>query len=255
MQSGGNIIVDLEPIITCKHEGGGKTKDNLWFKYSILGPKFQSYNVTLIYFLNTIKFPMVIDNHGKYRHEYAENQHRNFKYKLIMSPVSGAGGVQIKKGDLISEIAIYKNTQKSPDRREFYWKVYANNDVIVPTGGCDINNRNISIRMGDYPVDISEKDIDLSVRCAKRVNLKFSLSGRTDSQSIFSNISSNLPASGIGIEIVRNGQAVPVNTEVNMGNVGTAPRQLGLKARYVLNGKTLTTGNVQSVIGVNFTYN
>lgn len=26
MQSGGNIIVDLEPIITCKHEGGVKLK-------------------------------------------------------------------------------------------------------------------------------------------------------------------------------------------------------------------------------------
>lgn len=178
--------------------------------------------------------------------------------KIVLSPLGDASGIPIKKGTKIATYNVRKEFHRpfeplSP--MNFTWNIYANNDIVVPTGGCDVNTRNINVKMEDYSTSQSDKDINLSIKCGRVRSVSLSLTGMTDSPEVFSNVSKNSPSSGLGISIVRNGTPLSVNTPIYIGNVGNAFQSLGLKARYALNGKVLTAGNVQSVIGVNFSYN
>ncbi|MCQ4856862.1 hypothetical protein NE471_28625, partial [Escherichia coli] len=64
--------------------------------------------------------------------------------------------------------------------------IYANNDVVVPTGGCDVSARDVTVTLPDYPGSVT---IPLTVYCAKSQNLGYYLSGTTADagNSIFTN--------------------------------------------------------------------
>ena len=34
---------------------------------------------------------------------------------------------------------------------QFVWNIYANNDVVVPTGGCDVSAHDVTVTLPDYP--------------------------------------------------------------------------------------------------------
>ncbi|HBV5669615.1 TPA: fimbrial protein [Klebsiella pneumoniae] len=68
------------------------------------------------------------------------------------------------------------------------------------------------------------------------------------------NSDSASPAQGIGVQLTRNGSAVPANSTVSLGTVGTSPVNLGLTATYARTTGQVTAGNVQSIIGITFVY-
>lgn len=179
--------------------------------------------------------------------------------KMSLSPIGDLSGEAIRSGEKLATVNVLKvyvpHIGGWQNTKHFLFNIIANNDVIIPVGGCDVNSRSLNLTMGNYPMDVTEKNIDLSVKCGRNRSVSFSLSGRTDTPTIFSNVTAVSPASGIGIEIVRNGNPIRVNSNISMGTVGTTYTPLGLSARYALNGKELKVGNLQSVIGVNFTYN
>src|SRR5690606_4623909 len=151
--------------------------------------------------------------------------------KIVLSPVGNASGIEIKRGDKIATFNIRKEYHRpgypqSP--MNFTWNVYANNNVIVPVGGCDINTRNISVDMGDYPIDMGVRNINLLIKCGKTRSVSFSLNGITDFPTVFSNTSKNSPSTGIGVEVVRNNTPLRVNTPVAIGNVGASFQSLPL---------------------------
>ncbi|MEQ5205036.1 fimbrial protein, partial [Providencia rettgeri] len=82
------------------------------------------------------------------------------------------------------------------------------------------------------------------------------LTGTTDTSSnIFANtLSGANAAKGVGIQMVRNGNAIPANQNVQLGRVGSSAVNLGLSARYSRTQGQVTAGKVQSVIGVTFMY-
>ncbi|MBZ4256659.1 fimbrial protein, partial [Mycobacterium tuberculosis] len=82
------------------------------------------------------------------------------------------------------------------------------------------------------------------------------LSGTTadSANAIFTNTASASPAQGIGVQLTRNGSAVPANSTVSLGTVGTSPVNLGLTATYARTTGQVTAGNVQSIIGITFVY-
>lgn len=258
VQSGGNIIVDLNNYMTCKHEGGGKTKDRLWFQYANIGTKFNGYNVTAIYGGAAYRLPMPNTTIGKNMVDYSENQHRRVDFKFILSPVSAAGGIPIKRGDHIGDLFTYKNTAKSPTQRYFVWRIYANNDVAIPTGTCDVSQRNLTVNLPNYNINNVEASVPLQVKCTRAISLKFLIDGvmSPGSTDIFKNIHTGTAARGIGISVTRDGSPIRINTPVDIGRITNNFVDLRIKVGYKkTNIEPLSPGEVRSIINVNFTYN
>jgi len=124
---------------------------------------------------------------------------------------------------------------------------------VVPTGGCDVSARNVTVMLPEYP---ASQAIPLRINCAQQQNIGYYLSGTTENvaQSIFTNSASASPAQGVGVQITRNGNVVPANSLVSLGAVGNSAVNLGLTANYARTSGRLVAGNVQSIIGVTFVY-
>ena len=66
--------------------------------------------------------------------------------KLYITPVGAAGGVVIKAGEVIARIHMYKiATLGSGNPRNFTWNIISNNNVVMPTGGCTVDSRNVTV--------------------------------------------------------------------------------------------------------------
>ncbi|EPL3821014.1 fimbrial protein [Citrobacter koseri] len=172
---------------------------------------------------------------------------------LYLTPVSTAGGVAITAGSLIAVLILHQTNNYNSDSFQFIWNIYANNDVVVPTGGCDVSARDVTVTLPDYPGSMA---VPLTVHCAQSQQLGYYLSGTTadSANAIFTNTASASPAQGIGVQLTRNGSAVPANSTVSLGTVGTSPVNLGLTATYARTTGQVTAGNVQSIIGITFVY-
>lgn len=94
---------------------------------------------------------------------------------LYLTPVSSAGGVAIKAGSLIAVLILRQTNNYNSDDFQFVWNIYANNDVVVPTGGCDVSARDVTVTLPDYPGSVP---IPLTVYCAKSQNLGYYLSAQ-----------------------------------------------------------------------------
>ena len=178
---------------------------------------------------------------------------------LYLTPVSAASGVVIKSGSLIARLVmLHVGTNVHNDTREyqarFTWNIYANNDVIVPTGGCDVSSRSVTVNLPNYPASTA---IPLTVHCAKKSGAGllplWHHRGRSQFR-FFTNTASSSAAQGIGIQPTRNSSVISANKEVSLGTVGTSPVNLGLIANYARTSGQVTAGNVQSIIGVTFVY-
>ncbi|MGK3213620.1 fimbrial protein [Enterobacter kobei] len=261
-----NIIFDSTSQIMCRNESGNgidwlsvmpgtKLEGRLSsvFNASVVGTG-GNYAPTVNYFKLPITSQTVLQG---WRGE-TNNGRGPLTLKIVLSPVGNASGIEIKRGDKIATYNIRKEYAKPgtpPSPMNFTWNVYANNNVIVPVGGCDINTRNISVNMGDYPINTGVRNISLSIKCGKTRSVSFSLNGVTDLPTVFSNTSNNSPSKGIGVEVVRNNTPVTVNTPVAIGNVGTSFQSIPLGVRYAINGQQIKAGNFMSIIGINFSYN
>lgn len=173
-----------------------------------------------------------------------------------MTPIGAAGGMVIKPGEIIALITMRKISDWNPNNIEtFTWTIIAKNAVVIPTGGCDVSSRDLTV---DLPVYPGSAAIPLSVRCASDQKLSFYLTGPTadSSQTIFKNLtpSESSGAQGIGIQILRNGDVISAQKRVAMGIVKQSNVPLNLVATYARTADPLIAGKVQSIIGVTFIY-
>lgn len=263
VQPGENIIFDAGHQIFCRNEvpphdiqGGA---DELVIKAGSMlsGPLVNAYKSSIFVSTGVYNLPVVTPFTAQL---WADAQRDYFKLKTVLTPLGNdASGIVVKKGDKVATIHVQKS-YKPPsgpnyDYYNYTWNLYSNNDVVVPTSTCDVNTRDVAIQLGDYPIDVSEKIIDIRVKCVQRQDISFYLSGATKSPTIFSNVETKSPAKGVGIEIRRNGAPVRVNEVNNIGMVGPSFTPLNLRAKYVKDGSSFKAGNVKSVIGVTFIFN
>lgn len=264
-----NIIFDTGANILCRNEGApGYDVAAAWFTNTgLTHSKLTKYRASIYSSVTGGYHNLPISQAQGFvelQKFYAPNNPRPgaptvLTIKMSLSPIGDTSGEAIRSGEKLATVNVLK-VYVPPfggwqNTKHYLFNIIANNNVVIPVGGCDVNSRSLNLTMGNYPIDVTEKNINLSVKCGRNRSVSFSLSGRTDTPTIFSNVSAVSPASGIGIEIVRNGNPIRVNSNISMGTVGTTFTPLGLSARYALNGKPLKVGNLQSVIGVNFTYN
>ncbi|HAJ7237077.1 TPA: hypothetical protein HNO31_19825 [Escherichia coli] len=175
--------------------------------------------------------------------------------KLYITPVGAAGGVVIKAGEVIARIHMYKiATLGSGNPRNFTWNIISNNSVVMPTGGCTVDSRNVTVDLPDFP---GSAEIPLGVYCSSEQKLSFYLSGATtdSSRQVFANTAPDATkASGVGVSLMRNGKILATGENVSLGTVNKSKVPLGLSATYGQTGNKVAAGTVQSVIGVTFIY-
>jgi minor fimbrial subunit len=171
---------------------------------------------------------------------------------LYLTPISTAGGVAISNGSLIAVLNMHQ-TNNVGDSFSFIWNIYANNSVVIPTGGCDVSSRNVTVNLPDYPGTVS---VPLTVRCAQNQNLAYYLTGSTTdtASTIFANTASAPVAQGVGIQLANRSGVLATNSNVSLGRVGTSPVSLDLTANYARTTGQVVAGNVKAVVGVTFLY-
>ncbi|UQZ12124.1 fimbrial protein [Providencia stuartii] len=100
------------------------------------------------------------------------------------------------------------------------------------------------------------RNLSLSIGCASNQNISYYLIGITDtSNSIFANtLSGTNAAKGVGIQLLRNGNVISANQNVQLGRVGTSSVSLGLSARYARTQGQAMAGKMRTVIGLGCFY-
>ncbi len=171
---------------------------------------------------------------------------------LYLTPISTAGGVAITSGSLIAVLNMHQ-TNNVGESHSYIWNIYASNSVVIPTGGCDVSSRDVTVNLPEYPGTVS---IPLTVRCAKNQNLAYYLTGPTTdaASTIFANTASAPVAQGIGIQVANRNGVIATNRNVALGVVGSSSVSLGLTANYARTTGQVVAGNVKAVVGVTFLY-
>ncbi|EKJ8218672.1 fimbrial protein [Citrobacter sedlakii] len=248
---GQNLVVDLSTQIFCHNDYPESMTDYVTLQQgSAYGGVLSSFSGTVKYNGTSYPFPSTSETA---RIIYNSKTDQPWPTILYLTPISSAGGVAISAGTLIAKLILRQRNDKNSDDFQFVWNIYANNNVVVPTGGCDVSARNVTVTLPDYPGSVA---IPLTVYCAQSQNLAYYLSGATAdaANSIFTNTASATPAKGVGVQLTRNGSIVPANSTVSLGTVSTSAVSLGLTANYARTSGQVTAGNVQSIIGVTFVY-
>lgn len=251
ISAGQNLVVDLSSNIFCKNDVGGSVVDYLSLvSGSAYAGVLQNFQGTVNYNGSSYPFPLLSETNKK---SYNSTSYTSWPVMLYLTPVSTASGVVISAGTKIARLVLRQTNNFNADDKRFYWDIYALNSVVVPTGGCDVFARNVTVNLPDYPGTIA---VPVSVYCAQNQNLGYYLSGTTadSANSIFTNTASASPAGGIGVQLKRNGSVLSTNSTVSLGTVGTSAVNLGLTATYARTTGQVTAGNVQSIIGVTFVY-
>lgn len=246
---GQNLVVDLSSSIVCKNDSsGGSIIDYINLTSgSAFGGALEAFTGSIYWAGNTYPLPM---NSSVYIITHTD--YRGLPLRMYLTATGAAGGVVINSGELIARLNMHK-VASDGNPRDFTWNIYANNNVVVPTGGCDVSARDVTVTLPDYPGSMA---VPVTVHCAQNQSLAYYLTGTTadSANSIFRNTASASPAQGIGVQMTRNGTVVPANSNVSLGTVGTSPVNLGLTATYARTSGQVTAGNVQSIIGVTFVY-
>lgn len=180
-----------------------------------------------------------------------------FPAKLYLYPEPGVFGKVINNGDLLATLYVNKFSTKGQEagERNFTWRFYATNDVYIQTGTCRVSSNNVKVDLPSYPG--GPVTVPLTVRCDQTQSVSYTLSGSVtgSGNTVFANTATS-GAGGVGVQLSDNAGPVPAGQPRSLGQVGSSPVSLGLKASYVLTGQASPTpGAVQSVINVTFSYN
>lgn len=180
-----------------------------------------------------------------------------FPAKLYLYPEPGVFGKVINNGDLLATLYVNKFSTMGQEagERNFTWRFYATNDVYIQTGTCRVSSNNVKVDLPSYPG--GPVTVPLTVRCDQTQSVSYTLSGSVtgSGNTVFANTATS-GAGGVGVQLSDNAGLVPAGQPRSLGQVGSSPVSLGLKASYALTGQASPTpGAVQSVINVTFSYN
>ncbi|HBK4602055.1 fimbrial protein [Klebsiella michiganensis] len=250
---GQNLVVDLSSSIFCRNDDGSESNQLIDYINLTNGTAFGGALAAFtgsIYW-NTNSYPLPL-NSSSSKYIVTDNNYLGLPLRMYLTATGTAGGAVINAGELIARLNMHK-VASNGNPKDFTWNIYANNNVVIPTGGCDVSTRDVTVTLPDYPGTMA---VPVTIHCAQNQNIAYYLTGTTAdrSNSIFRNTASASPAQGIGVQITRNGTVVPANRNVSLGKVGTSPVNLGLTATYARTSDPITAGNVQSIIGVTFVY-
>lgn len=257
LQPGQNLVVDITNSIGCRNTAVARRDDYVsLLSGSTYSGVLSTFSGSLNYYGVSHPFPLTKPTAEQL---FVNSANEGWKVKLLLTPISVASGILINPGDLVATLVMF---QRGADKgtvndneatATFTWNIYALNSVVMPTGGCTITAKNVTVTLPDYP---GTANVPVSIHCEKDEKLKFFLNGTTvdTGKTIFVNQASVSPAQGVGVQLKRNNSVIPTNTDVLIGTVGTSTVDLGLTATYARTSGQVTAGNVQSIIDLTFEY-
>ncbi len=251
LQTNQNLVVNLGDSIKCKNDLPAYYKDPIRIgASSVYNGVLNNFTGSIGYYGTTYPFPTTSAT-AWVQHTWGSYQ--PWQAILYLTATGAAGGVVIQQGTLFATLRLEKSESETTVSQTIVWNLYANNTVTVPTGGCDVSSRSVTVSLPDYP---GTQSVPLTVHCASTKALSYYLSGTTadTASTIFTNTSSSSPAQGVGVQLSNGSGVLATNQTVSLGNVGTSPVSLGLTATYARTSGQVVAGNVQSIVGVTFVY-
>lgn len=252
---GQSLVVDLASQIECKNDTAPPNLDTDYIKLTVgsaYAGALSNLKGTVYWDGSTYPMPLNSDTGNIV---ITDGSYRGLPFRLYLTAVGAAGGNGIRAGELIAVIKMYKiATFGDGDPRNFTWNIYANNKVVIPTGGCDVSARKVNVTLPDYP---GTSAVPLTAKCAQNQNLAYYLTGTTTdtNNTIFLNSASSNPAKGVGVQLSNRNGILATNKNISLGTVGSnSPVSLELTASYAQTLGQVVAGNVQSIIGVTFVY-
>ncbi|RQN05296.1 fimbrial protein [Pantoea ananatis] len=251
---GQNLIVDLAPQIQCWNFDPSTYTDMVALNSgTTYRSQLSTLNGSVTYNGGSYGLPL---SSATPEMLFMSSSPQGWPVTLYITPIGAAGSLVIAQGELIASLQLRQTNQFDKPNgiyQYFTWNIYANNSVIVPTGGCDVSSRNVNVTLPDYP---GVTAVPLTVRCAQNQKLSYYLTGPTTSpaNNIFTNTASSSPAVGVGVQLSNVNGVIATNNNVSLGVVGPSSVDLGLTASYARTGGQVIAGNVQSVVGVTFIY-
>lgn len=249
--AGQNLVVDLSTQIFCRNEFPQTYTDIVSLEEgAAYGGALENFKGSVNYSGSTYPFPTESETK---RYNLKSSNFTPWPTKLYLTAIGAAGsGVAIESGSLIARLKM-RQRNNFGESYAYIWNIYALNSVVVPTGGCDVSSRNVTVTLPDYPGTAA---VPLTVHCGQNQQLAYYLTGTTadTASTIFTNTSSSNPATGVGVQLSNRNGIVATNKNVSLGTVGTSPVSLGLTASYARTTGQVVAGKVQSIIGVTFVY-
>ncbi|WP_241608106.1 fimbrial protein [Rosenbergiella australiborealis] len=257
VESGQNLVIDLSESISCNNDDPDHYLDPIRIASSSgYANVLKAFTGSISYYGQSYSFPLQSAT------AYVNNLNKNpspWKVILYLTPIANSAmtGVVIPKNTLFATVVLEKGPSAS---QRIYWNLYANNDVVVPTGTCAVSSNNITVPLPNYSGDsVGTTNVGLSVHCyqgSKPLALTYFISGTTTNSNgtIFKNMSDSSPAAGIGVSIKNKGGLLAANNTVSLGYVSSTDVDLGLTAEYARTSGQVTAGNVKSLITVTFAY-
>lgn len=253
VQAKGNLVVDLANSIFCHNDYPRSITDYVTLASgSSFNGVLQNFSGSVVYNGQTYSFPTTSETP---RVLYTSTNDQPWPTRLLLTPISTAQGVVVNAGTLIASLVLHQTNNVNKDSYYYTWNIYASNNVVVPTGGCDVDYRNLTVDLPNYP---GSKDFTINVHCATDKNLNYSLSGTTADANGY--ILKNLlegntdAASGVGVQILKDNTPIKFGNNIAVGKVTTSGVGITLTARYQATSGQMTAGKVQSIVGMNFTY-
>ncbi|MBS0857374.1 MULTISPECIES: fimbrial protein [unclassified Tatumella] len=256
VQANQNLVVNLGDSIKCKNDLPSYYKDPIRIgASSVYNGVLDNFTGSISYYGESYPFPTTSAT-SWVRHTWGSYQ--PWQAMLYLTATGAAGGVVIQKGTLFATLRLEKSESESSVSQTIIWNLYANNTVTVPTGGCDVSSRDVTVQLPDYPGSAA---VPLSISClnntAQTKSLAYYLTGTTADNSnatIFTNVSSSSPAKGVGVQLSNSNGPLTTNKNVSLGKVGSSPVSLGLTASYARTSGQVVAGNVKSIVNVTFIY-
>lgn len=263
---GANIVFDLSTQISCKNDNP-KVEDYAWPSAgTIFSSKLSSQGFTggVLWNGSNYLFPITswTARGNKWKMPHPKGNYYYLPLKVYMSPVGVQGGVKINAGEALGTVFLLQSDSLLFPRPEtFKFNIFTKEDIVIPTGGCDVNSYNNLVALDSkLPSEFSNyaKDVGLSIKCATPKNVTYSIkaAGRYDAiNKTFLNASASNPASGVAIQLLtRTNEVVENNKVYPVGQVNNSFQTLGLKARYVATGQPFQPGNVEANMTVIFSH-
>lgn len=256
-------LLDLYQLVSCQNEDS--SGNNYDYMYVEAGTALSSSLDTKAY--GRIDFTKYLSGYGqtlplqqdiKVTESFWQyGAWKPFPSRVYLYPEPGIFGKLIHAGDLIATIKVRKESTYGQDAsvRHFTWRFYAENDSYIEYGTCHVSAHDVKVNLPDYPG--GPVAVPLTVRCDQPQSVSYTLSGPATGSggTVFANTATS-GAGGVGVQLSDNAGPVPAGQSRSLGQVGSSPVSLGLKASYALTGQVSPTpGAVQSVINVTFSYN
>jgi type 1 fimbria pilin len=177
--------------------------------------------------------------------------------QLVKTVPGSVGAGRVIAGTLIKyEIVSYP---------EFHATAYLGSDTYIIPVACSINNTVINVRLDNaVEADFSgvgsvakPKDFTVGVNCASGTQVKMTLDGKLAGPTgVLALNAGTDQASGIGIQLLKDGTPVDLGTELNFGTATmTGNLLLPLTARYYQTAASIAGGKTNASATFTMTYN